>query len=427
MDVTTYRVHGHNVQEITLEVPLNYQRGAAGGTIEIFARIIGDDETKPYLLFLQGGPGSPSPRQGNPNDGWIGRALKDFRVVLLDQRGTGRSSRIDALTLQNFDSVESRVEYLRQFRADAIVSDSEALRAALNSPPWYVLGQSYGGFCITTYLSYAPDGLAGAYITGGLPGVGVALEENYRATYRQTILRNEKYFAQFPDAQTVRDIIRHLDTHQELLPTGEALSSRRFRTIGINLGTDTGYDALHFLLEAPFVSVRGTKRLSRSFLARIGAQLSFADRPLYALMHETIYAGVTDSLAGKATAWTAERVREEFEEFSPAGFYLTGEHIYPWLFDEDPALTPLAAEANALAADVTFPPLYDPAVLADNEVPVTAAVYTHDMFVPTQYSLQTAKLLGAKVWQTDRYQHDGLRASGGKVLDQLLTMGDRRA
>ncbi|MDO5726317.1 MAG: alpha/beta fold hydrolase [Bowdeniella nasicola] len=426
MDVTSYRVYGHSVQEITLDVPHNYSRPSDGATIKLFARIIGDDQSKPYLLFLQGGPGSPAPRQGNPTTGWIGRALQDYRVVLLDQRGTGRSTRIDAATLENFGSSAERVAYLKDFRADAIVGDCETLRAALNAPPWYILGQSYGGFCITTYLSTHPEGVAGAYITGGLPGLEVALEDNYRATYRQTIERNREYFAQFPDEQTVRDIIRHLDTHQERLPTGEVLSSRRFRTIGINLGTDTGYDALHFLLESPFCTVRGHRRLSQSFLTRIGAQLSFADRPLYALMHETIYAGRSAGLAGIPTAWAAERVRAEFPEFGAQGHYLTGEHIYPWQFEEDPALIPLRAEAHALAHDIDFPPLYDLQVLATNQVPVVAAVYTNDMFVPTTYSLQTAELMGAKVWQTDAYQHDGLRASAGKVLDRLIKLGNFR-
>ena len=50
--------------------------------------------TKPFLVYLQGGPGFEAPRPtGSPRGpGWLDRALQDFRVLLLDQRGTGRST-----------------------------------------------------------------------------------------------------------------------------------------------------------------------------------------------------------------------------------------------------------------------------------------------------------------------------------------------
>lgn len=425
----TYRVHGCTVHEHTLHLPLD-RSDAASQLIPVFAReIIADgSEDRPYFVFLQGGPGSPSPRQGDPTSGWIGRALKDYRVLLLDQRGTGRSHRLDELTLSGLAGDAERADYLTHFRADAIVADAEDFRAALGSGPWYALGQSYGGFCLTTYLSRAPEGLAGVYITGGLPGVGVSVDEIYRRTYAQTIRRNRVYLERFPDAELIREIARHLEDTDERLPTGERLSARRFRTLGMNLGTTTGFDALHFLLEDPFVTVRGRRRLSIPFLVRVADQLSFADRPLYALMHETIYAGATPALAGIPTAWAADRIRTEFdgmaEDASPDGeqFYLTGEHIYPWQFDEDPALIALKGTAHILAAKTDWSPLYDEATLAANDVPVAAAVYAEDMFVPTEYSLALADMLGARVWLTNEYQHDGLRASSGEVLGRLIDL-----
>lgn len=413
--MTRYRAHGVTVVEHTLELPLD-RADTSRGTIPVFAReLIADGgEQRPYLVYLQGGPGSASPRQGNPNDGWIGRALKDFRVLLLDQRGTGRSNPLDQLTLSAFETDAERAEYLTHFRADSIVADAEDFRAELGSGPWYVLGQSYGGFCATTYLSFAPEGLAGVYITGGLPGVGQRLDDIYRATYRQTIARTRTYLERYPDAELIEEIARHLAGTEEFLPTGERLSERRFRTLGMGLGTQTAFDALHFLLEDPFVTVRGTRRLSMPFLTRVGDQLSFAARPLYALMHETIYGDGP----GTATAWAAERIRDEF-----AGeLVFTGEHIYPWQFEEDPALIPLQGTAEILAAKDDWGPLYDEAALAKGDVPVTAAVYAEDMFVPTEYSLALADTLGARVWLTNEYQHDGLRASGGKVFDRLISL-----
>ena len=33
-----------------------------------------------------------------------------------------------------------------------------------------------------------------------------------------------------------------------------------------------------------------------------------------------------------------------------------------------------------------------------------------------------AAILGLKAWVTNEYEHDGLRVSGGKVLDRLIAM-----
>ncbi len=52
----------------------------------------------PLLVFLQGGPGGKGPRPTGP-DGWVGTALATHRVVLLDQRGTGRSSAVRGAAL----------------------------------------------------------------------------------------------------------------------------------------------------------------------------------------------------------------------------------------------------------------------------------------------------------------------------------------
>ena len=49
-------------------------------------------------------------------------------------------------------------------------------------------------------------------------------------------------------------------------------------------------------------------------------------------------------------------------------------------------------------------------------------MYTDDIFVPRELSLQTASAIGAQVFETDAYQHDGLRRHGEAVLGRLLDM-----
>lgn len=418
----SHRVDGYDVHEHVLTVPLD-RTGVLPGTVEVFAREYVADATKPWLVFFQGGPGNPANRP-DVVGGWLERALEDHRVVLLDQRGTGRSTPLDAQALGEVGDAAAQAAHLAHFRADAIVADAEALRLELTGgDPWTVLGQSYGGFCITTYLSQAPDGIREALVTAGLPGLRTSADDVYRATYAQTARRNEEFFARYPrDEAVARAVAAHLEAEVERLPTGERLSARRFATLGMGLGTVSGFDALHFLLEDPFTTVGGVRRLRDRFLLAVGGRLSFAPHPLYAVLHESIYA--QGPATGGATNWSAHRVRDEFGEFALAAgegpFRFTGEHVYPWQFEEDPALVPLRGAAELLAARADLPVLYDPEVLARNEVPVAAAVYVDDMFVPYEFSARTAReIRGARTFVTNEYQHDGLRMDGRRLFDVL--------
>lgn len=86
------------------------------------------DSSMPFLLYLQGGPGYPSPRLGSPPEGWLKVALETYRVLLLDQRGTGRSTPATVQHLGTLLTPEAQADYLAHFRADAIVADCELVR-----------------------------------------------------------------------------------------------------------------------------------------------------------------------------------------------------------------------------------------------------------------------------------------------------------
>ena len=98
------------------------------------------------------------------------------------------------------------------------------------------------------------------------------------------------------------------------------------------------------------------------------------------------------------------------------------------MLDADPALAPLREAAEVVAQRDGWPPLYDPARLAANEVPAAAAVYHDDMYVPAPLSLRTAAAIaGLRAWVTNEWEHDGLRVSGGKVLGRLIAMNQGEA
>lgn len=383
--------------------------------VDVFARVLGDAD-RPALLFLQGGPGSPAPRE---RFAWMDTALRrGYQVVLLDQRGTGRSTRIDAHTPELINA-----DVLARLRADAIVADAEALREELGLARWDVLGQSFGGFCLTHYLAAAPEAVGRALFTGGLPSIRTGPDEVYRATFAKLKARHLRFNEEYPAAEAaVREVCRHLAASEELLPTGERLTPRRLRTLGIALGRGDGFASLARLFEAPF---HANGRLRTDFLAEVGERVSFARAPLYAAVHESIYGGTVPG----PTAWSAQRVSETLDGFAPDAspdddeFYLTGEHIFPFQFAEDPALRPFAAAAEELARKDDWADLYAGLRSASGGgFRAYAAVYTDDIFVPRELSLETADALGAEVFETAKYQHDGLRRHGAEVLGTLLDM-----
>ena len=56
-------------------------------------------------------------------------------------------------------------------------------------------------------------------------------------------------------------------------------------------------------------------------------------------------------------------------------------------------------------------------------MPVAAAVYYDDMYVPCEFSQETARWVpNMRLWVTNEYEHNGLRADGGAVLGRLLAM-----
>ena len=234
--MTSYRQPGTVLTDHTFRVPLDYDR-PGGGHIEVFAREVvaagKADAGLPWLLFLQGGPGFGSPRPIG-RDSWLNRALDDYRVLLLDQRGTGRSTPANRLTLGRPGSPAAQADYLSLFRADNIVRDAERIRRELaGGAPWSVLGQSFGGFCAVTYLSLAPEGLQEAFITGGLPGLDVTADDVYRVAYPRVAAKNADHYERYPgDVARARRIARHLRTHDVRLPGGSPLTVENFQVLG---------------------------------------------------------------------------------------------------------------------------------------------------------------------------------------------------
>jgi pimeloyl-ACP methyl ester carboxylesterase len=408
----SYATRGLVLTEHEFAVPLDHAR-PAGETITVFAREVADPDgrDRPLLVYLQGGPGSEAPRPTrHPSaPAWLDRALTDFRVLMLDQRGTGRSTPIGALPGL---TPAAQADYLTHFRADAIVHDAERIREELGVERWSVLGQSFGGLCVMTYLSIAPEGLREAFVTGGLAPIGPRIDDVYRATYPRTLERCRRYYERYPaDRERVRALHERLERDDVRLPCGDRLTARRLRQLGNLLGMSTGAEDLHYILELPAEAP--------AFAHDVEAALGFARNPLYAVLQEACWAD------GGSTRWAAERLLPADYEDDPELF--AGEHVYPWMFEEYGALAPLREAADILA-DHEWPRLYDADRLAANEVPVAAAIYAEDMYVERAFSEETAAHIGGlRPWLTNEYEHNALRADGERVLGRLIDLTRGRA
>lgn len=402
-----------SLEELRLRVPLNWNDPADGREIGIFARIATrpGGEHLPYLVFLQGGPGHESPRPSAPpvRPAWLRAALEHYRVVLLDQRGTGLSTPVGPELLNGRSPAEA-AEYLTRLRADAIVRDCEAVREHLGVERWSTLGQSFGGFTTLHYLSVAGEAIDTAYITGGLSAVGRHADEVYALCYEKMRHANEAYYRRFPeDRDRVRALAEAARAGELVLPDGEVLSVSRLRSLGHLLGSDDGWISLHWLLER--------EAHSSAFRHELAGLMPFdARNPLYAVVHESSYAD------GCVTGWSAERTMPQ--DFREDETLLTGEHVAREWFETVPGLRPWREVAEILA-EHEWPALYDAEAIAGSGVRGAAAVYVNDVFVPLEFSLETGRLMpGMRLHVTSEHEHSGLRT--GSVLEHLIELAQGR-
>ncbi|MEE8758695.1 MAG: alpha/beta fold hydrolase [Bifidobacterium sp.] len=438
-----YYVPGLCVEDHSIPVPLDWTgkvpgEGFDGATISLFYRVVCAPEhvhdDLPLLIFLQGGPGAGSPRPLNPDsDGWIREAIRHFRIILPDQRGTGRSSRVDSHSMASIGSARGQADFLKRFLADSIVRDFEHLRRTeFHGEKWTSLGQSYGGFLTLSYLSLFPQALAACFVTGGIADVSSGAENVYRHTFPRMAEKTRRYYGRYPqDEARAAAVADRLAGGRTLLANGDVLSVERFQSLGSGFGMKPSCERVHWILDDAFVdgdgSIDGESALSDVFLTEVMEATS--SNPLYWPLQEFIYA---NGELERPIGWAAQRVRDDHPEFNAGArpLLFTGEAIFPWMFQQERALRPFAAAVDVLMQDTSFGRIYDERQLERNDVPLQAAVYFDDMYVDSGLQLRTLGHVGrSHYWVTNEFEHDGVHGATvfAHLYREALERGDLSA
>lgn len=409
-------------RDIWTIVPLDWE-SPEGETIEVFAReFVAADrrfDDLPLLLHLQGGPGGKGVRPLERSD-WVDAALKRFRLVVPDQRGTGRSTPLSGVEFADLPAAEA-ARRLALHRADSIVKDFEAVRFThYAGRQWWTIGQSYGGFLTLHYLSVHPEAIVASAVAGGLASLDPDASEVYRRTFARVSEKNRQFRERTPHlTKRVARVADLLSNEQTWLPDGDQLTVRRFQTLGFDFGMGTGFERVHWLLDEAFAD-RAETRLSDTFLASVNAATGFASNPLFIALQESIY-------GPGPTAWAAQHERERHEAFAESvrPLQFTGEMVFPWMFEEIRALRGFRRGVERLAEAEWPIELYDHSRLEANDVPVEAVVYFDDMYVDADLSLQTARRVGnLRAWVTNEHEHDGIRST--EVAERLFSRLEQR-
>lgn len=167
------------VQCGSLSVPENYQQ-ADGEKIAINIAVlpaIDNSEHKTPLMFLAGGPGQAAVELASTVRTMFREANKTHDIILVDQRGTGKShplqcdeQQLNGDAYQNIPEslsekeisqcIESLNGDLSQYNSANAIRDFDQVRQALGYQKIHLYGGSYGTRAALVYMNMFPDSLA---------------------------------------------------------------------------------------------------------------------------------------------------------------------------------------------------------------------------------------------------------------------------
>jgi pimeloyl-ACP methyl ester carboxylesterase len=169
-----------------LTVPLDHQ-GRAKGELGLQVAVQEGPAPRGVLVFLTGGPGQPGAPFAARVAGRLGGAIAGYRLVLIDQRGTGPnalqcpmlqaqmgSSDLAPPTKAAVAACARAIGSKRQFfGTDQTVQDLDLLRRALGVAKLNLDGVSYGSFVAERYALRYPTRVARLVLDSVVPHAGI--------------------------------------------------------------------------------------------------------------------------------------------------------------------------------------------------------------------------------------------------------------
>ena len=194
----------------------------------------------------------------------------------------------------------------------------------------------------------------------------------------------------------------------------------RLQQLGQGLGMSTGVDEVHWLLDTA-LDPAGT--LSDAFLGAVVRETGFDSNPLYAVLQEVIY-----HQGHREPGWAAQAERDQWPTFDPDArpLQLTGETIFPWMYEQHAALRPFRRPPRRSRPGPSGLRSTTSTGSPPNEVPVAAVQYYDDPYVDLDLALATS-VGNLDVWITNEHLHDGLRVAGDTILPRLFDLAAGKA
>ena len=319
----------------------------------MFAREVAapDGRDRPFLVFLQGGPGQEAPRPTG-------------RPVLTGMAGTG------AAGLPGADARPARHRPLHAVRrtgdrprrrrraARALPRGRDrARRRSLPRAPRCRTVERARPVVRRVLLAALPEQRLRQPARGVLhrrsPARGRPVDDIYSTTFDTMRMLNRRYHRRFPadreQACSAARPVRRRRGPRSRRRTDHPAAAAHHRQPARH-GRRRRGDPLPARARPPISRVRARLR-------RDAARSTRATR-CTPCIHESSYAD------GVSTRWSAERVQPE--DFRGDSLLLTGEHLFPWHFEDSPDLRPYR-DVAAILAEHEWPQLYDAEILAQVE------------------------------------------------------------